>query len=166
METNHIDFCYGKLFKSSFDRMKENIIVITTKLEKIFPCGLFDVMEHLPIHLVQEVRLGGPVQTRLIGHASTHALEKLSRLESVIGLPKLKFEKDHVKRESIYYITPIHNDHGDTIQAKSTTLVDKGNIPREWRHNAYYPENFILGKPDDKIQTRSSIRKQASLDLV
>ncbi|WMV55127.1 hypothetical protein MTR67_048512 [Solanum verrucosum] len=44
--------------------MEENILVTTTKLEKIFPCGFFDVMEHFPIHLVQEARLGGPVQTR------------------------------------------------------------------------------------------------------
>ncbi|KAK6786392.1 hypothetical protein RDI58_014917 [Solanum bulbocastanum] len=40
--------------------MEENIRVTTTKLEKIFPCGFFDVMEHHPIHLVQEARLGGP----------------------------------------------------------------------------------------------------------
>ncbi|WMV33904.1 hypothetical protein MTR67_027289 [Solanum verrucosum] len=44
--------------------MEENILVTTTKLEKIFSCGFFDVMEHLPIHLVQEARLGGPIQTR------------------------------------------------------------------------------------------------------
>ncbi|WMV32547.1 hypothetical protein MTR67_025932 [Solanum verrucosum] len=54
----------SKLCYSSLDRMEENILVTTTKLEKIFPCGFFDVMEHLPIHLVQEARLGGPVQTR------------------------------------------------------------------------------------------------------
>uniref|UniRef100_A0A3Q7G2D4 Uncharacterized protein n=1 Tax=Solanum lycopersicum TaxID=4081 RepID=A0A3Q7G2D4_SOLLC len=41
------------LFESSLDRMEENIVVITTKLVK-----------HLPIHLVQEAQLGGPVQTR------------------------------------------------------------------------------------------------------
>ncbi|WMV55162.1 hypothetical protein MTR67_048547 [Solanum verrucosum] len=58
------DLCSGKLLESSLDRIKENILVTTTKLEKIFPCGFFDVMEHLPIHLVQEARLGGPVQTR------------------------------------------------------------------------------------------------------
>ncbi|WMV07144.1 hypothetical protein MTR67_000529 [Solanum verrucosum] len=58
------DLCSGKLLESSLDRMEENILVTTTKLEKIFPCGFFDVMEHLPIHLVQEARLGGSVQTR------------------------------------------------------------------------------------------------------
>lgn len=30
------------------------------------------------------------------GHASMHALEKLSRLELVIGLLKFKFEKNHI----------------------------------------------------------------------
>ncbi|KAK6789238.1 hypothetical protein RDI58_013037 [Solanum bulbocastanum] len=50
------DLCSGKFLESSLDRMEENIPVITTKLEKIFPCGFFDVMEHLPIHLVQEAR--------------------------------------------------------------------------------------------------------------
>ncbi|WMV58544.1 hypothetical protein MTR67_051929 [Solanum verrucosum] len=60
------DLCSGKLLESSLDRMEENILVTATKLEKIFPCGFFDVMEHLPIHLVQEARLGGPVQTRLM----------------------------------------------------------------------------------------------------
>ncbi|KAK6803275.1 hypothetical protein RDI58_001059 [Solanum bulbocastanum] len=58
------DLCSGKLLESSLDKMEENILVTTTKLEKIFPCGFFDVIEHLPIHLVQEARLGGPVQTR------------------------------------------------------------------------------------------------------
>jgi len=55
------DLCSGKLLESSLDRMEENILVITTKLEKIFPCGFFDVMESLPIHLVQESHLGGPI---------------------------------------------------------------------------------------------------------
>ncbi|WMV24332.1 hypothetical protein MTR67_017717 [Solanum verrucosum] len=59
-----IDLGSGKLLESSLDRMEENILVTTTKLEKIFPCGFFYVMEHLLIHLVQEARLGGPVQTR------------------------------------------------------------------------------------------------------
>ncbi|WMV37284.1 hypothetical protein MTR67_030669, partial [Solanum verrucosum] len=55
----------GKL-ACCLDRMEENILVVTTKLDKIFPCGFFDVMEHLQIHLVQEARLGGLVQTRWI----------------------------------------------------------------------------------------------------
>lgn len=33
---------------------------------------------------------------RKLGHPSMYALEKLSRLELVVCLPKLKFEKDHI----------------------------------------------------------------------
>ncbi len=60
--------------------MEENILVITTKLEKIFPCGFFDVMEHLPIHLVQEARLGGPVQTRWMYPFERYPFEIFTKL--------------------------------------------------------------------------------------
>lgn len=33
---------------------------------------------------------------RKLGHASMHALEKLSKPELVKGLPKLDFEKDYI----------------------------------------------------------------------
>jgi len=36
----------------------------TCKLERIFPPGFFDSMEHLLIHLSHEAWLGGPVQYR------------------------------------------------------------------------------------------------------
>ena len=39
-----------------------------------------------------------------------------------------------------------------TTKVKSTNPVDKGKIPWEWRHNATYPENFILRKPDEKLR--------------
>ncbi|XP_070053613.1 uncharacterized protein [Nicotiana tomentosiformis] len=34
------------------------------KLEKVFPPTFFDVMEHLPIHLVNEAKIVGPIQCR------------------------------------------------------------------------------------------------------
>ncbi|XP_049378086.1 uncharacterized protein LOC125842830 [Solanum stenotomum] len=110
---------------------------------------------------------------RKLGHASMHALEKLSKLELVIGLPKLKFEKNHIcdacqmgkqtrssfketevgddeitslkQTEEISKVSPKPNtDESATTEVESTTLSDKANIPREWRHNASYLENFIL----------------------
>ncbi|XP_015169361.1 uncharacterized protein [Solanum tuberosum] len=105
--------------------MEENIIVTTTKLEKIFPCGIFDVMEHLPIQLVQEARLGGPVQTRWmypferkIG-SSKQTIKQRERIEG-------SFVQDHIGRETgdfySYYFgddvscrrnRPNRNDEGD-----------------------------------------------------
>jgi len=44
--------------------VEENIPVLLCKLEQIFPPSLFDSMEHLPIHLPYEAKVGGSVQYR------------------------------------------------------------------------------------------------------
>jgi hypothetical protein len=38
--------------------------VLLCKLEKIFPPGFFNLMQHLILHLPYETRMGGPVQGR------------------------------------------------------------------------------------------------------
>ena len=48
-------------------------------------------------------------------------------------------------------------------RAESTTPGYKTNISREWRHNTSYPETFFLKTPDDKIQTRSSLKNKLLL---
>ncbi|XP_060213694.1 uncharacterized protein LOC132640899 [Lycium barbarum] len=58
------DLCSSTLRADNLERMHKNIPVITNNLEKILPKGFFDVMEHLPIHLAEEARLGGPIQCR------------------------------------------------------------------------------------------------------
>jgi hypothetical protein len=44
--------------------MEQNIIVTTCKLERIFPPGFFNSMEHLHIHLAYEAIAGGHIQYR------------------------------------------------------------------------------------------------------
>jgi len=45
--------------------MLEKTIVLTLcKLEKIFPPSFFDIMVHLPIHLVHKAKIAGPLQYR------------------------------------------------------------------------------------------------------
>ena len=50
------------LREEDMQRLEEDIPVILCKLERIFPPGFFDSMEHLPIYLAYEARIGGPVQ--------------------------------------------------------------------------------------------------------
>jgi len=66
IEISHFfkDLCSMVLKRDSIRRLKENIPLILCKLERIFPPGFFDSMEHLPIHLPYEAWLGGPVQYR------------------------------------------------------------------------------------------------------
>ena len=58
------DLCAATLWESELVKMEQNIPLILCKLERIFPLGFFDCMEHLPIHLPYEARVGGPVQYR------------------------------------------------------------------------------------------------------
>jgi hypothetical protein len=44
--------------------LQSEIAETLCQFEMIFPPAFFDIMVHLPIHLVNEVRLGGPVQFR------------------------------------------------------------------------------------------------------
>ena len=64
---------FGAFFRSicqkvtqleDMDYLEEEIVQILCQLEMIFLPSFFDIMIHLPIHLPNEVRLGGPVQFR------------------------------------------------------------------------------------------------------
>ncbi|KAI5334525.1 hypothetical protein L3X38_024658 [Prunus dulcis] len=46
------------------DKLEEDVIVTLCLLEKYFPPSFFDIMIHLVVHLVKEVRLSGPVYIR------------------------------------------------------------------------------------------------------
>ena len=46
------------------ERLERDISIIICKLERIFPPGFFDSMEHLPIHLPYEEKIAGPVHYR------------------------------------------------------------------------------------------------------
>jgi hypothetical protein len=53
-----------KLNVDHIERLEMNIVETLCKLEMIFPPSFFDSMEHLPIHLPFEAKVGGPVQYR------------------------------------------------------------------------------------------------------
>ncbi|XP_072054359.1 uncharacterized protein [Arachis hypogaea] len=56
--------CQKSITLQEIDQLEEDIITTLCQLERIFPPSFFDIMIHLPIHLANEVRLGGPVQFR------------------------------------------------------------------------------------------------------
>ncbi|RVW18016.1 hypothetical protein CK203_112664 [Vitis vinifera] len=49
---------------SRLNDLQQDIVVILCLLEKYFPPSIFDIMLHLTVHLVREVRLCGPVYMR------------------------------------------------------------------------------------------------------
>ena len=56
--------CAKEISKEMMEKLEESIPVLLCKLEKIFPPGFFNPMQHLLIHLPYEAKVGGPVQYR------------------------------------------------------------------------------------------------------
>nr|XP_017233132.1 PREDICTED: uncharacterized protein LOC108207183 [Daucus carota subsp. sativus] len=68
------DLCSTTLLASDLRKMERNIVGIVCTMETIFPPALFDPMEHLLVHLVEECILGGPVPSRWM-----YNIERLQR---------------------------------------------------------------------------------------
>jgi len=60
------EICSNKLNVDHIERLATNIVETICKLEMIFPPSFFDSMEHLPIYLPYEAKVGAPVQYRLM----------------------------------------------------------------------------------------------------
>jgi hypothetical protein len=49
---------------AELEQLQESIVMTLCDMEKIFLPSFFTVSVHLMVHLVEEVKLGGPVQYR------------------------------------------------------------------------------------------------------
>jgi hypothetical protein len=67
--------CAKEIKKDMMEKLEEEILVLLCKLEKIFPPGWFNTMQHLLVHLPYEAKIGGPQQYRWMCHTK-RALKK------------------------------------------------------------------------------------------
>lgn len=56
--------CSKELSEEDLDKLSKEIAENLCRLEMLLPPAFFDIMLHLPIHLAEEARLGGPVSYR------------------------------------------------------------------------------------------------------
>jgi hypothetical protein len=56
--------CPKQVSKSMMRKLEKEITVLISKMEKIFPPGWFNAMQHFLVHLPWEAKVGGPVQFR------------------------------------------------------------------------------------------------------
>jgi hypothetical protein len=68
--------CAKEISKNMMEKLEKEIPVLLCKLEKIFPPGFFNSMEHLLIHIPYEAKVGVPIQYRWMYHIE-HALKNL-----------------------------------------------------------------------------------------
>jgi hypothetical protein len=67
--------CAKEIKKDMMEKLEEEIPVLLCKLEKIFPPGWFNPMQHLLVHLPYQAKMGGPQQYRWMYHIE-RALKK------------------------------------------------------------------------------------------
>jgi hypothetical protein len=56
--------CAKEIKKDKMEKLEEEIPVLLYKLEKIFPPGWFNPMQHLLVHLPYQANIGGAQQYR------------------------------------------------------------------------------------------------------
>jgi hypothetical protein len=88
------------------EKLEKEIPVLLCMLEKIFPPGWFNPMQHLLVHLPYEAKIGGPQQYRWMYHID-RALKKLrvmvgnkARVEGCIA--------EEFKLKEIAYFTSVY----------------------------------------------------------
>jgi hypothetical protein len=60
--------CAKEIKKDVMEKLEKEISVLICKLEKIFPPGWFNLMQHLLLHIPYEAKVGAPVQYRWMYH--------------------------------------------------------------------------------------------------
>jgi hypothetical protein len=99
-------------------KLEKKILVLVCKLEKIFPPGWFNPMQHLLVHIPYEAKVGGPVQYRWM-----HPIERLLKyLRSMVN-NKARVEgsiaESFLLKEMTYfssvYFTEEHNVNALTL---------------------------------------------------
>jgi hypothetical protein len=73
--------CAKEIKKEMMEKLEQQIHVLVCKLEKIFPLGFFNLMQHLFVLLPYEVKVGGPIQYRWIYHIE----RTLNKLHAMVG---------------------------------------------------------------------------------
>ncbi|WMV34114.1 hypothetical protein MTR67_027499 [Solanum verrucosum] len=134
--------CSKVIRKSDLEKMKAEIIDIECELEKIFPPSLFNIMTHLPIHLVDEIKLGGPTHLRWM--YSTERTSVTSR-----GLYQTEDDEDNQTDEGD--VSPLFPKIGHPIGSMNKRKGKTFNMEHHEWFEAHRYALFNTG--DEKVET-------------
>ena len=112
-------------------KWEDEVPIILCELEKLFPPSFFDIMVHLIIHLVTEVRTAGPIHYRSMW-AMERYIGKLKNMVHNYSYPEGSIAEGYIFDESLSYCSrylhhsktkfnraPRHDDKSDNNPATS-----------------------------------------------
>jgi hypothetical protein len=112
---------------SKLSKLQADLILTLCELEKIFPPSFFDVMVHLTVHLVRELRLCGPVFYRWM-----FPFERFNKiLKSYVRnrfYPEGCIAEGYLKEESIEFCTEFYSESSRTAGLRKDEDNNSGPI--------------------------------------
>lgn len=132
-----------------------DVVELICQFEIIFPPALFDVIMHLPIHLVEEIKFGGPVQYRWMYFIERY----LGRLKFYVrnrSFPKRSIAEGYMMEECLTFISRY-------LREGVSTRLDK-RCARKFAMNQAEGESSIFPKGGHPIG-RKRKGKGFSLDF-
>ncbi|XP_062080195.1 uncharacterized protein LOC133784947 [Humulus lupulus] len=138
--------CAKTLQISDIEELRDGIVIILCKLEKIFPPSFFTIMVHLCVHLPDQVLLGGPVASRWMFGTERH-MGLYKKYVRNMSRPDCSIAEAFVVDEAVTFLSryvsnrdKIHKTRADHIKL----LEEKGLSDSEvaFEHKEQFPSWF------------------------
>jgi len=102
--------CVKSVDPSTIPALLEESAITMCMLEKVFPPSFFDVMSHLPIHLIYELDICGPVHTRWMYPIEWY-LKTLKGYVRQRAHPEGSMAEGYAREEAIGFCTEYMQDY-------------------------------------------------------
>ena len=150
--------CCEVIDSSKLDELQNEIVVILCELEMFFPSYFFDIMVHLVVHIVREVRLCGPMYLRwmypveqymkiLKGYVKNHYRPEASMIERYIAEESTKFCLKYMSKANLIGLLANSWHH----KCSTSKCLRGVNIVSKSRSEVLQAHLYILNKTDEVI---------------
>ena len=150
--------CSKAIDPTKLDELQGEIVIILCQLEMFFPPSFFDIMVHLLVHLVREIKLCGPVYLRwmypierymkiLKGYVKNPYRPEGSMIERYIAEESIEFCSDYMTSTN-----PIGVPRTSWLNKFSTSKSIRGvNVVTKDREELLQAHLYILNNTDEVI---------------
>jgi hypothetical protein len=120
--------CAKEIRRDVMEQLENEASVLLCKLEKIFPPGFFNPMQHLFIHLPYEAKVGGPVQYRWMFHIE-RALKKLRAMVGITARVEGCIVEQFKLKEVAHFISCYFAEEYNVFAQKKRYHDDEREMP-------------------------------------
>ncbi|XP_074347194.1 uncharacterized protein LOC141686025 [Apium graveolens] len=144
-----LDICSSVLLREDLDVLEKHVVRTMCVLETVFPPALFDIMEHLLVHLIEECRLGGPVYYRWMypfERLLKHMKDKVGNRARVEGsIAERYVEEEMINFSSFYFRSSINTVHNTARRNEVVVEAQEENVLEVFRYPLQTIGKHVVG---------------------